>query len=145
MYPPVDITVYHDSFHGDLNETMFVGVVSEQSRRLVSTAYECMMKAIRTGWSPEKGLKTSLSLPSLPSVRPGVRYRDIGAVIQQHAQSNGCSVVRTYCGHGINRCFCPYPVQQPLHSPSLNRLFHTAPNVPHYASEQPILLHSHFM
>lgn len=36
-------------------------------------------------------------------VRPGVRYRDIGGVIQQRAQKSGCSVVKTYCGHGINR------------------------------------------
>ena len=45
----VDITVYHGGFHGDLNETMFVGTVSENSRKLVNTAYECMMEAIKTG------------------------------------------------------------------------------------------------
>ncbi len=45
----VDITVYHGGFHGDLNETMFVGKVDEGSRRLVQTAYECMMKGINIG------------------------------------------------------------------------------------------------
>ena len=38
-----------------------------------------------------------------PVVRPGVKYRDVGNVIQKHAQANGCSVVRSYCGHGINQ------------------------------------------
>lgn len=50
-------------------------------------------------------------------VKPGVRYRELGNIIQKHAQANGFSVVRSYCGHGIHK------------------LFHTAPNVPHYASE----------
>lgn len=50
------------------------------------------------------------------AVKPGVKYRDVGAVIQKHAQTHGFSVVRSYCGHGIHQ------------------LFHTAPNIPHYAS-----------
>jgi len=37
------------------------------------------------------------------AVRPGVRYREMGDIIQKHAQSNGFSVVRSYCGHGIHR------------------------------------------
>ena len=36
-------------------------------------------------------------------VKPGVRYRDLGSFIQKHAQSKGCSVTKTYCGHGIHR------------------------------------------
>lgn len=50
-------------------------------------------------------------------VKPGERYREIGNVIQKHVQTHGFSVVKSYCGHGIHR------------------LFHTAPNVPHYASK----------
>ena len=51
-------------------------------------------------------------------VRPGVKYRDIGKVIQKHATANGFSVVRTFCGHGINSSF------------------HTNPTVPHYAGNR---------
>ncbi|KAH7719343.1 Protein MAP-1 [Aphelenchoides avenae] len=51
-------------------------------------------------------------------VRPGVKFREIGNVIQKHANAHGLSVVRRYCGHGIHR------------------LFHTAPNVPHYAKNK---------
>jgi len=97
----VDVTVYHDGFHGDLNETFFVGRVDDASKKLVQTAYECMMKGIDI-------------------VRPGERYRNVGNEIQRHAQSNGFSVVKTYCGHGINQ------------------LFHTVPNVPHYAKNKAI-------
>ena len=33
-------------------------------------------------------------------MRPGTKYRDVGTEIQKHAQSDGFSVVRSYCGHG---------------------------------------------
>uniref|UniRef100_A0A3B3R3R1 Methionine aminopeptidase n=1 Tax=Paramormyrops kingsleyae TaxID=1676925 RepID=A0A3B3R3R1_9TELE len=94
----VDITVYRNGYHGDLNETFYIGEVDEGARKLVQTTFECLMQAI-------------------DSVKPGVRYRELGNIIQKHAQANGFSVVRSYCGHGIHK------------------LFHTAPNVPHYASE----------
>lgn len=94
----VDVTVYHRGFHGDLNETFFVGNVPESSRKLVQVTHECLQRAIEI-------------------VKPGEKYREIGNVIQKHAQANGFSVVRSYCGHGIHR------------------LFHTTPNVPHYASK----------
>lgn len=91
------MTVYHRGFHGDLNETFFVGNVSDKHKNLVKVTYEALSKAIEI-------------------VKPGERYREIGNVIQKHVQTHGYSVVKSYCGHGIHR------------------LFHTAPNVPHYAS-----------
>lgn len=53
-------------------------------------------------------------------VKPGALYREIGNVIQKHVQEQGFSVVRSYCGHGIGR------------------LFHTTPNVPHYAKNKAV-------
>lgn len=94
----IDVTVYHHGFHGDLNETFFVGNVSEKHKKLVRVTYEALSKAIEL-------------------VRPGVKYREIGNVIQKYVAPHGFSVVKSYCGHGIHR------------------LFHTAPNVPHYASK----------
>ena len=46
-------------------------------------------------------------------VRPGIHLGDIGHAIQRHAEKNGCSVVREYCGHGIGRGFHEDP--QVLH------------------------------
>ena len=46
-------------------------------------------------------------------VKPGVRLGDIGHAIQKHAESQRCSVVREYCGHGIGRNFHEEP--QVLH------------------------------
>jgi hypothetical protein len=48
-YSAVDITVYHNGFHGDLNETFYVGEVDEGARKLVQTTYECLMQAIDSG------------------------------------------------------------------------------------------------
>lgn len=49
IVPAVDITVYHNGFHGDLNETFFVGDVDEEAKKLVQTTYECLMQAIDSG------------------------------------------------------------------------------------------------
>ncbi|KAG8013541.1 Methionine aminopeptidase 1 [Nibea albiflora] len=83
-----------------MKPSMF-GDVDEEAKKLVQTTYECLMQAI-------------------DSVKPGIRYRELGNIIQKHAQANGFSVVRSYCGHGIHR------------------LFHTAPNVPHYAKNKAV-------
>jgi methionyl aminopeptidase len=80
------VTVYHRGYHGDLNETLFVGKnVSEKAKKLVNNTWDCLEKAIEE------------------CVKPGVKYREVGNVIQKHAQNEGFSVVRSYCGHGTNR------------------------------------------
>lgn len=45
----VDVTVYHRGFHGDLNETLFIGEVDEKSKLLTKVTYEALMKAIEIG------------------------------------------------------------------------------------------------
>ena len=46
-------------------------------------------------------------------MRPGATLGDVGHAIQVHAESNGFSVVREYCGHGIGRIYHEDP--QVLH------------------------------
>ncbi|HET7366263.1 MAG TPA: type I methionyl aminopeptidase [Burkholderiales bacterium] len=90
----IDITVIKDGYHGDSSRMYYVGEPSIQARRLVEVTYECMWHGIRT-------------------VRPGAHLGDIGAAIQQNAESHGYSVVREFCGHGIGRKFHEEP--QVLH------------------------------
>lgn len=45
----VDITVYRNGYHGDLNETFYIGEVDEGARKLVQTTFECLMQAIDSG------------------------------------------------------------------------------------------------
>ena len=57
---------------------------------------------------------------SIKAVKPGVLIREFGNIIEKHAKKKNCSVIRTYCGHGINK------------------LFHCPPNVPHYAKNKAV-------
>lgn len=86
----VDITVYHEGMHGDLNETFLCGNVDQEGKDLVRGAYECMMHAIA-------------------ACRPGFLYRDLGNIISDTAEKRGLSVVRSYCGHGIGTLFHTAP------------------------------------
>lgn len=90
----VDITVIKDGYHGDTSRMFYVGEPSIQAKRLVTISHECMLKGIAV-------------------VRPGARLGDIGHAVQSHAEANGCSVVREYCGHGIGQVFHEDP--QVLH------------------------------
>ena len=89
----VDVTPILNGFHGDTSKTFLVGKVSEPARKLVETTKECLDLAISI-------------------VRPGARLGDIGAVIQEHAEKNGYSVVRDFVGHGIGRGFHEAPQVQ---------------------------------
>ncbi len=91
----VDITVLKDGYHGDTSKMFFVGKRSILAERLVNITLECLQIGIE-------------------QVKPGNRFGDIGAAIQQHAEKNRFTVVREYCGHGIGK------------------IFHEAPNVLHY-------------
>jgi len=90
----VDVTVIKDGWHGDSSRMYMVGEVSVAARRLCKLTYEAMWKGIM-------------------QVREGAYLGDIGHAIQSYAESQGLSVVREYCGHGIGRNFHEDP--QVLH------------------------------
>ncbi len=90
----IDVTVIRDGWHGDTSRMYFVGQPSVLARRLVDTTLEAMLRGIA-------------------QVRPGATLGDIGHAIQRHAESNGFSVVREYCGHGIGQIYHEDP--QVLH------------------------------
>ena len=90
----IDITVIKDGFHGDTSKMFFVGEPTVASARLARISHECMKIGI-------------------DMVKPGIHLGDIGHAIQQHAESQNCSIVREYCGHGIGREFHEDP--QVLH------------------------------
>ena len=91
----LDITTIKDGWHGDTSRMFAVGEgVSILGKRLMKIAHECLWLGIAV-------------------VRPGARLGDIGAAIQRHAEQNGFSVVKEFCGHGIGRRFHEEP--QVLH------------------------------
>jgi methionyl aminopeptidase len=90
----IDITVIKDGYHGDTSKMFFVGEPTVLARRVTQVSQECLRIGIEM-------------------VRPGIRLGDLGYAIQRHAEVNGCSIVREYCGHGIGREFHEEP--QVLH------------------------------
>lgn len=90
----IDITVIKDGYHGDTSKMFYVGEPTIMGRRITEVAHECLIRGIKL-------------------VKPGTQLGDIGAAIQTYAESNNCSIVREYCGHGIGLKFHEEP--QVLH------------------------------
>jgi methionyl aminopeptidase len=85
----IDVTLYHGGYHGDLNETYYIGEKAKNdpdSVRVVEAARESLEEAIKL-------------------VKPGALFRNYGNTIEKVAKSKDCGVVKTYCGHGINSLF----------------------------------------
>ena len=91
----VDVTALKNGWHGDTSRMYFVGEVSTKAKKLVKATYEAMNKSIKT-------------------LKDGIQVGDIGFIIQNHVESQGFSVVRDFCGHGIGKNF------------------HQPPNILHY-------------
>jgi methionyl aminopeptidase len=91
----IDVTPIVEGYHGDTSKTFLVGNPSPKAQKLVEVTQECLRLGIA-------------------EVKPGAKIGDIGAAIQEYAESFGFSVVSDFVGHGISN------------------IFHTAPDVPHY-------------
>lgn len=91
----VDIGARLNGWYGDSCVTYAVGEISAEARRLMDVTEEAMWRGIRAAQS-------------------GARLGDIGAAIQTYVESQGCSIVREWTGHGVGE-----------------RL-HEDPSIPHY-------------
>jgi methionyl aminopeptidase len=91
----VDVTLIVDGWHGDSSRMYAVGKISRAAERLLEVTHNALMRGVA-------------------AVKPGATTGDIGAAIQTYAESERCSVVRDFCGHG------------------LGRVFHDRPNILHY-------------
>ena len=80
----LDFGSIFEGFVGDAAITVGVGNVSAKAQKLMDTTRECLELAIE-------------------EMRPGRHLGDIGAAVQEHAESRGFHVIRTFVGHGIGR------------------------------------------
>ncbi len=80
----IDVGACIHGFHGDAARTFAVGKISPEKERLIKITRECFFKGVNV-------------------VKDGVRLGDLSSTIQNHAESNGYSVVRELVGHGIGR------------------------------------------
>lgn len=93
----IDLGATLEGFVGDAAITVPCGRVSQEAARLVRVTEEALWIGIR-------------------NARAGNRISDIGAAIQEFAESNGYSVVREYVGHGVGRAMHEDP-QIPNYGP----------------------------
>jgi methionyl aminopeptidase len=80
----LDLGATYKGFVGDTAVTVPCGKVSEEAARLIET----------TRGALEAGIAMA---------RAGNHIGDIGAAVQEYAESRGYSVVREYAGHGVGR------------------------------------------
>jgi methionyl aminopeptidase len=80
----LDFGAILDGFVGDGAITIGVGKVDDKADLLMRTTKECLDLAIE-------------------EMRPGRHLGDIGAAVQEHAESRGFHVIRNFVGHGIGR------------------------------------------
>jgi len=80
----LDFGSIFEGFVGDAAITVPVGKVTPKADLLMQTTRECLDLAIE-------------------EMRPGRHLGDIGAAVQEHAESRGFHVIRTFVGHGIGR------------------------------------------
>jgi methionyl aminopeptidase len=80
----IDIGVLLNGWIGDACYTFTIGQPDQRTQRLVDVAKRCL----------ELGIAQA---------QVGKQLGDIGAAIQQYAESQGFSVVREYTGHGVGK------------------------------------------
>lgn len=90
----IDITVIKQGFHGDTSKMFTIGKPNVAAKRLCDVAQAALYIGINM-------------------VKPGIKLGNIGHAIQTYSESQHCSVVREYCGHGIGEKFHEAP--QVLH------------------------------
>lgn len=90
----IDVAIIKDGWYGDTSRMYVVGEPSVRANRLIKVTYDSMIAGIK-------------------AVKPGATLGDVGAAIQQVAESAGFSVVKEYCGHGVGQVYHDEP--QVLH------------------------------
>lgn len=91
----VDVTTILNGYYADANKTYCVGSPNPDAEKIVAVASRSLAEGIAM-------------------VQPGNTVGDIGWAIQSYAESQGCSVVREFVGHGVGFDF------------------HEPPQIPHY-------------
>lgn len=80
----IDFGIFKHGFCADTARTVMVGNVSEKNRKIVETTEQALEEAIHL-------------------CRVGSRLGDLGAAVQNYAESRGYSVVRQFVGHGVGK------------------------------------------
>ena len=78
----IDCGAVYQGYYGDSARTLPVGKISPEAENLLKVTEEALLRGIDQMW-------------------PNKRLYDIGAAIQEYAESKGLTIVKEYVGHGI--------------------------------------------
>ena len=78
----VDVSTIYKGYYSDASRMFLIGEVEPEVKRLVQVCKECLDLGVQ-------------------AAQPWATLGDVGHAIQQHAEKNGFSVVRDFCGHGV--------------------------------------------
>jgi methionyl aminopeptidase len=91
----IDVSCIVEGYFGDASRMVMIGDVSPEKKHVVNVSLECLHRAIKV-------------------CKPGVPIWHIGEAIEDYAETQNCSVVNQFVGHGVG-------IE-----------FHEAPEVPHH-------------
>jgi len=80
----LDMGIIYQGFHSDMAVTIPIGQANPEALRLIRVT--------------KKALKRGIN-----KIKPGNTFGDIGNTIQRYVESQGFSVIRDLCGHGIGK------------------------------------------
>jgi methionyl aminopeptidase len=101
----LDVTIEKSGFMADAAETVAVGGVSEEKKRLIACAQTSFAKAMLVA-------------------RAGFRVSEIGRVVEREVRRSGFSVIRDLGGHGIGRTIHEEPRVPNYADPEANQILH---------------------
>lgn len=86
----IDVSTIYKGYFSDASRMFMIGNVAPDVKKLVEVTKECL----------EIGIKVA---------QPWSKLGDVGAAIQEHAEKNGFTVVKEFCGHGVGVKFHEEP------------------------------------
>lgn len=94
----IDVSCILNGYFGDCSAMVAIGHINIEKHHVMEVSKECLYRSIAI-------------------LKPGVLLLEIGNIISDYAEKQGCSVVDQFVGHGIGL------------------EFHEAPNVPHHRND----------
>ena len=84
-----------------INEVVCHGIPSDDKKLKQGDIVNIDVTVIKDGYFGDN----SKMYVGLRTVKPGIRLNEIGKAVQKYTESQGFSVVREYCGHGVGTEF----------------------------------------
>jgi len=104
----IDVTCILDGWHGDTSRMYTAGEPKKFAKRLIDVTHETLMRGLAV-------------------IKEGATFAQLGRAMQTYAESEKCSVVREFCGHGLGLEF---------HEPPNILHYEASPGDQHYALQQ---------